>query len=141
MYLLKILIIAFIYRSQIDADSTSNNMEILRLQMRNAKENVENIIHRLQLLRNQAEEDTARKVAEKGDEEQDSYRSYKNLLITEIKVIIHLQSSKCGNFTIVYILIIYLLNKLLKVDTSFDKFVMISEISKKIYIKRNFLTM
>lgn len=61
--------------------------------MRNAKENVENIIHQLQLLHNQAEEDTTRKVTEKWDDEQDSYRPYKNLLLTEIKVIIHLQTS------------------------------------------------
>lgn len=37
---------------------------------------------------------------------------------------------------IVYILIIYSLNKLLKLNTSSDKFVTISEISKKIYILR-----
>lgn len=90
MHLLKIFIITFICRSQVDANliRLSDDMEDLRAQVRDAKWDVEDIIRRLQLLQSQAEEDTNRKVTDKLDEEQDSYRSYKNLLLTAIRVII-----------------------------------------------------
>lgn len=90
MHLLQILIIVFICRSQVDANSIRplDDVEDLRSEVRDAKWNVEDIIRRLQLRRTQAEEDTIRKVTDKWDEEQDSYRKYKNLLFTEIGVII-----------------------------------------------------
>lgn len=56
--------------------------------MRNAKNNVDDIIRQLKLLRTDAVEDTITEVTEKGDEEQRSFREYKNLLLKEIKVII-----------------------------------------------------
>lgn len=53
--------------------------------MRNAKWTVDGITRQLQDLRSQAEEDTILKVTEKWDEEQESYRSFKNTLLNGIK--------------------------------------------------------
>lgn len=84
-----------IFRFQIDANPASINLESLRIRVRNAKNDVNDIIRQLNLLRDDAEEDTNTEVTEKWDEEQKSFREYKNLLLKEIKVIIliDLQSS------------------------------------------------
>lgn len=70
-------------------------MENLRIRVRNAKNDVNDVIRQLNLLRDDAEEDTMTEVMEKWEEEQKNYREYKNLLLKEIKVIIliDLQSS------------------------------------------------
>ncbi|XP_072756881.1 uncharacterized protein [Anoplolepis gracilipes] len=69
----------------IDANPTSINLDILKLQVRNAKWDVEGIIRQLQLLQNEAQEDINIKVAEKWDEEQNSYRKFKIELLNGIK--------------------------------------------------------
>ncbi|KAM0732411.1 hypothetical protein ACS0PU_001953 [Formica fusca] len=73
----------------IDASPASDNVEKWRLQVRNAKNNVDDIIRQLKLLRTDAVEDTITEVTEKGDEEQKSFREYKNLLLKEIKKIVN----------------------------------------------------
>ncbi|KMQ88076.1 glucosamine--fructose-6-phosphate aminotransferase, partial [Lasius niger] len=71
----------------IDANSASiqDDLEIWRLQVRNAKWTVDGIIRQLQDLRSQAEEDALLKVTEQWDGELESYRSFKNTLLNGIK--------------------------------------------------------
>ncbi|XP_050446149.1 uncharacterized protein LOC126848897 [Cataglyphis hispanica] len=69
----------------INANPASINLENLRIRVRNAKNDVNDVIRQLDLLRDNAEEDTFTEVTEKWDEEQKSFREYKNLLLKEIK--------------------------------------------------------
>lgn len=50
------------------------------------KWNVETVIRQLELLRSQTEDDTLREVSTKWNEEQDSHRMYKTLLLSGIRV-------------------------------------------------------
>lgn len=50
------------------------------------KWNVETVIRGLELLRTQAEEDTLQEISLKWNEEQDSHRAYKSLLVSGIRV-------------------------------------------------------
>ncbi|XP_011703087.1 PREDICTED: uncharacterized protein LOC105459088 [Wasmannia auropunctata] len=69
----------------VGAIPTSTDLEILRLRVRDMKWNVETVIRQLQLLRVQTEDDTLRQVSLKWDEEQDSHRTYKTLLLSGIR--------------------------------------------------------
>ncbi|XP_029157300.1 uncharacterized protein LOC114929788 [Nylanderia fulva] len=62
-----------------------NDLERLRLEVRQAKRNVDDIIRQLQILCSEAKEDTIEKVSEKWEGERKSYRSYKTLLVDGIK--------------------------------------------------------
>ncbi|XP_070159153.1 uncharacterized protein [Polyergus mexicanus] len=73
----------------IDASPALDNLEKWRLQVRNAKSNVDDITRQLKLLRTDAEEDTITEVTEKGDEEQRSFREYKNLLLKDLKKVVN----------------------------------------------------
>ncbi|KAL6441038.1 hypothetical protein ACFW04_003420 [Cataglyphis niger] len=73
----------------IDAKPASINLENLRIRVKNAKNDVNDVIRQLNLLRDDAEEDTITEVTDKWDEEQKSFREYKNLLLKEIKKVVN----------------------------------------------------
>ncbi|EZA53091.1 hypothetical protein DMN91_002539 [Ooceraea biroi] len=64
---------------------TSNDMEILKIQVRNAKWAVDNIIRQLQRLRKETGEDTVMKVTKKWWDQMDSHREYTDLLLSALR--------------------------------------------------------
>ncbi|KYN06468.1 PREDICTED: uncharacterized protein LOC108783035 [Cyphomyrmex costatus] len=80
----------------------SNDLEILRLRVRELKWNVETVIRQLELLRTRTEEDTLQKVSLKWSEEQDSHREYKTLLISGIRTEINIAKTAGKDVTSCY---------------------------------------
>jgi len=69
----------------VEAIPASTDLEILRLQVRELKWNADTVTRQLQLLRGQTVDDTIQQVSLKWNEEQDSFRSYKTLLLSGIR--------------------------------------------------------
>lgn len=69
----------------IEAIPTSTDLELLRRQVRNMIWNVDTVARQLELVRSEAEDDTLRQISLKWNEEQDSHRMYKTLLLSGIR--------------------------------------------------------
>ncbi|XP_018055547.1 PREDICTED: uncharacterized protein LOC108691990 [Atta colombica] len=80
----------------------SADLEILRLRARELKWNIETIIRQLELLRTQTVEDTLQKISVKWNEEQDSHREYKTLLLSGIRTEINIAKTAGKDVTLCY---------------------------------------
>ncbi|KYQ52358.1 hypothetical protein ALC60_08521 [Trachymyrmex zeteki] len=78
------------------------DLEILRLRARELKWNIENTIRQLELLRTQTEEDTVQKISLKWNEEQDSHREYKTLLLSGIRTEVNVAKAAGKDVTSCY---------------------------------------
>lgn len=74
------------FSSQVNGDLTSDIMEMLKLQVRNAKWTVDTVMQQLGHLRTQIQEDTLTTVTKKWGEHIETHRVYINLLLNIMQV-------------------------------------------------------